>query len=58
MAGAGAPLKVPVPGPIQVVILYGTATVDGAGKLYFYEDIYGNDAALSKALAAGYPYPW
>jgi murein L,D-transpeptidase YcbB/YkuD len=49
---------VPVNSPIQVVIVYGTATVDGTGKVYFYDDIYGNDKRLARALAAGYPYRW
>ena len=52
------PLKVPIPAPIQVVILYGTATVDGAGRLYFYDDIYGQDKQLAESLATGYPHPW
>jgi len=26
--------------------------------VYFYDDIYGHDAALEKVLAKGYPYPW
>jgi len=26
------------------------------GVVHFYDDIYGHDAALEKALATGYPY--
>ena len=58
MAADGPPRKVPLPAKIQVLIIYGTATVDGAGLLYFYDDIYGNDKRLAQALEAGYPYPW
>jgi len=58
MAAEGSPSTVPVTSPIQVVIVYGTVTVDGTGKVYFYDDIYGNDKRLARALAAGYPYRW
>ena len=44
--------------PIPVLILYGTVVVPEDGQVYFYDDIYGHDAALDKALAKGYPYPW
>ena len=43
--------------PIPIVILYGTVVVKEDGLVYFYQDIYGHDAALEKALAKGYPYP-
>jgi murein L,D-transpeptidase YcbB/YkuD len=43
--------------PILVLILYGTAVVDEDGTAHFFDDIYGNDATLEKALAKGYPYP-
>jgi L,D-transpeptidase YcbB len=43
---------------IPVLIVYGTATVDEAGEIHFFDDIYGYDADLEKALAKGYPYPW
>jgi len=56
MAAGGPSLKVPVPTPVQVMLVYATATVDGAGRVYFYDDVYGNDRDLAKALAAGYPY--
>ncbi len=35
--------------PIPVVLAYGTVIVR-EGKVYFYDDIYGHDATLSKAL--------
>ncbi len=44
--------------PIPVLIVYGTVVVAEDGVVYFYDDIYGHDAALEKALAKGYPYPW
>lgn len=43
--------------PIPVLILYSTAVVEPDGEVRFFEDIYGYDAKLEKALAAGYPYP-
>ncbi len=44
--------------PIPVLIVYGTVIVLEDGVVHFYDDIYGHDAALEKALAKGYPYPW
>ena len=43
---------------IPVLIVYGTAAVNEAGEVFFFDDIYGYDADLEKALAHGYPYPW
>jgi L,D-transpeptidase YcbB len=43
--------------PIPVLILYSTAVVEPDDEVYFFDDIYGYDAKLAKALAAGYPYP-
>ena len=43
--------------PVPVLILYGTAVVDEENQVHFFDDIYGHDAALEKALANGYPYP-
>ena len=43
--------------PIPVLIVYGTAIVTEDGIVHFYDDIYGHDAVLEKALAKGYPYP-
>jgi murein L,D-transpeptidase YcbB/YkuD len=43
--------------PIPVLILYSTALVDPGGEVQFFDDIYGYDAKLATALAAGYPYP-
>jgi len=44
--------------PIPVLIVYATVVVPEDGLVHFYDDIYGHDAALEKALAKGYPYPW
>ena len=43
---------------IPVVIVYGTATVNEEDQIRFFDDIYGYDAELDKALAAGYPRAW
>ena len=37
--------------PIPVLIVYGTAVVMEDGQVHFFEDIYGHDAALERALA-------
>jgi len=31
--------------------------VEENGTAHFFDDIYGHDASLEKALAKGYPYP-
>jgi murein L,D-transpeptidase YcbB/YkuD len=48
---------VPLPRPVPILIVYGTAVAEPNGEIHFYRDIYGHDAALEKALAKGYPYP-
>jgi murein L,D-transpeptidase YcbB/YkuD len=42
--------------PVPVVIVYLTAIVEENGEVYFYDDIYGDDASLNDALAKGQPY--
>jgi murein L,D-transpeptidase YcbB/YkuD len=37
--------------PIPVVTVYRTAVVLESGEVHFFEDIYGEDAALEKELA-------
>jgi murein L,D-transpeptidase YcbB/YkuD len=54
---ASDPVRVNLPEPIPVLVLYGTAIVDENDEVHFLEDIYGQDAKLKRALAAGYPYP-
>jgi murein L,D-transpeptidase YcbB/YkuD len=39
------------------LIIYATAVVTEDGLVHFYDDIYGQDAALEKVLAKGYPFP-
>ncbi len=41
---------------VPVVIAYLTAIVEENGDVYFYDDIYGDDASLNDALAKGQPY--
>ena len=43
---------------IPVLIVYGTATVNEENQIRFFDDIYGYDAQLDKALAAAYPDTW
>ena len=50
--GLGLPQRIPV------LILYGTDLVEENDEVRFFDDIYGYDAELEKALAAGYPYSW
>ncbi len=50
-------LQVNLAKPIPVLILYSTAVVEPDGEVRFFDDIYGYDDDLERALAAGYPYP-
>jgi murein L,D-transpeptidase YcbB/YkuD len=43
---------------IPVLIVYGTAAVNEENQIRFFDDIYGYDAELDKALAAGYSRAW
>ena len=43
---------------IPVLIVYGTVVVNEENQIRFFDDIYGYDAELGKALEAGYPYVW
>ena len=38
--------------PLPVMTIYVTAVVLESGEVHFFEDIYGEDAALEKELAA------
>jgi len=44
-------VKVSLSKPIPVLIVYGTAVVMEGGEVRFFEDIYGHDTALERALA-------
>jgi murein L,D-transpeptidase YcbB/YkuD len=43
--------------PVPVFIVYGTAIAYENGEAHFYDDLYGHDATLARALAKGRPYP-
>jgi murein L,D-transpeptidase YcbB/YkuD len=45
-------ISVKVKRPIQVVLMYVTAVVMSNGEVHFFKDIYGEDQALEKTLAA------
>jgi len=57
MNGQDDSMQVNLKHPIPVLILYTTALVTEDGVVHFFDDIYGHDATLENALAAGYPYP-
>lgn len=48
---SGTPVRIPVPHPIRVFILYGTALATEAGPVMFFDDIYGQDAPLLERLS-------
>jgi murein L,D-transpeptidase YcbB/YkuD len=58
MNGEKNNLQVNLATRIPVLIVYGTATVNEENQIRFFDDIYGYDAELDKALAAGYPRAW
>jgi murein L,D-transpeptidase YcbB/YkuD len=49
-------LRVPLRDSILVVVLYATVSVRSDGRVFFFDDIYGHDEQLARALAAGEPY--
>lgn len=50
------PLQVKLPKPIPVLILYATAYVEENNEVRFFEDIYGYDKDLDRALAGIRPH--
>ena len=56
MNGTQDNLEIRLDRPIPVLIVYGTAFVSRAGVVEFFDDIYGYDSELARALAAG-AYP-
>jgi L,D-transpeptidase YcbB len=58
MNGDKENLQVNLATRIPVLIVYGTAAVNEENQIRFFDDIYGYDAALEKALAGGYPDAW
>jgi murein L,D-transpeptidase YcbB/YkuD len=55
MNGEKNDLQVNLVTRIPVLIVYGTATVNEENRIRFFDDIYGYDADLQKALAAEHP---
>ncbi len=47
-------MEVKIQNPVPVLILYGTAVAQENGEVDFYNDIYGYDAELERALTQGY----
>jgi L,D-transpeptidase YcbB len=41
-----------LPRPITVLVYYTTALADSEGRTFFFEDLYGHDRALARALDA------
>jgi murein L,D-transpeptidase YcbB/YkuD len=48
-------INVKLENPVPVFVFYNTVVVEENGDVHFYDDIYGQDAALEKALAAARP---
>ncbi len=57
MNGTEDNLRVNLAAPLPVLIIYGTVAVDEGNRVHFFQDIYGYDTELERALAKGYPYP-
>jgi murein L,D-transpeptidase YcbB/YkuD len=53
MSGDSDNVQVNLDQPIPVLILYSTAVVDPNNEVHFFDDIYGYDASLQKALQLG-----
>jgi murein L,D-transpeptidase YcbB/YkuD len=49
---SGHPVRIPLPKPVPVFILYGTALVRGTGEVLFFDDIYGLDPRLEAAMVS------
>jgi murein L,D-transpeptidase YcbB/YkuD len=49
-AQAGVTKRVPLHSPVPITLTYWTATVDEAGRLIWYGDVYGNDQLVLSAL--------
>jgi murein L,D-transpeptidase YcbB/YkuD len=54
MTGTDESVQVNLAKPIPVLIVYGTAAVKPDGQVHFYDDIYGYDAELERAMATAY----
>ena len=53
---SGTPQQVNFSKPIPVHIVYASTVAREDGQVFFFEDIYGHDKALTGLLAKGYPY--
>ncbi len=51
-------VAVPVPAPVPVFVLYATAVVSEDGTVRFFDDIYGDDAMLERALERARAQPF
>ena len=51
-----APRQVNLRTRVPVHLVYATAVAREDGRVFFYDDIYGHDRALARALDRGYPY--
>jgi murein L,D-transpeptidase YcbB/YkuD len=49
---SGSPVRITLPKPVPVFILYGTALVRGTGEVLFFDDIYGLDPRLEAAMVS------
>ena len=56
MEGDRNDMRVDLSTRIPILIVYGTVTVNEENQIRFFDDVYGYDAALDKALAAGYAW--
>jgi murein L,D-transpeptidase YcbB/YkuD len=52
MLSDAGPVRITLPRPVPVFILYGTALVRGSGDVLFFDDLYGLDARLEAAMTA------
>ena len=48
-------INVKLGNPVPVFVVYNTAVVEENGDVHFFDDIYGQDAAMEKTLAAFHP---
>jgi murein L,D-transpeptidase YcbB/YkuD len=49
---SGSPVRIALPKPVPVFILYGTSLVRGSDEVLFFDDIYGLDPRLEAAMAS------
>ena len=54
--GSGKTTNINLPKPIDIIILYLTATSDNDGRIYFFKDIYKRDKAVLSELSKPWDY--